>query len=441
MYGAAIRIFTSLRQKKGAYFIGDKQYMYGLFLANLVASAPTAAAAAAAALPAKTKTAMTVAGTTAIEEEIQTKRKLESSIPDEPEAEEEKEELEDDIEETKAVGSGLEPDEAVAEKKDADVHIKPSTERKKKVASIFANIQSAITSWGRWAIGAAGGGGGGGAQGGGGNSGNSSPEDNLTTAEFLVKLYFRELYYSLYAFESEGNFDYDYYKTIATIAVVVAKLYPGDWLKQQAFFYDEFPKMNFTDIYPSDKLAYMRHGLYMALGSLTARTVGLPPGPVPSLGFTGIGAIPLAESLAYARQLRSLDFMSQRDTLIEACEAAVLFGAAAPVAAAAPPINMAALNRNRRSRKAAANAAVAAAAARGRTLGTGAVVSDPAFTTITVPETPVPGYVPSSAAAPSYEMVSPAMSRGGRQRRTKRRARRAASSYKARAARRYTRRR
>lgn len=263
------------------------------------------------------------------------------------------------------------------------------------------------------------------------------------TAEFLVKLYFRELYYSLYAFESEGNFDYDYYKTIATIAVVVSKLHPGDWLKQQAFFYDEFPKMEFADIYPSDKLAHMRHGLCLALGSLTARTVGLPPGPVPSLGFTGIGTIPLAESLAYAKQLRSLDFTSQRDTLIEACKAAILFGSATgPVASAAPAINMATLNRNRRSRKAAANAA----AARGRTLGTGAVVYDPAFTMPKVPVSPVPA-TPSPATpglvTPTYEMVSPVMSRGGdrRRRQTKRRARQAGRSYKARAARRYTRRR
>lgn len=455
MYGEAIAIFTSLRGDKKAYFTGDRQYMYGLFLANLVASAPTAAAAAAA-LPPKTKASMEKASSEAMAEEIQLKRELAGVVPAAAvpgDEDEELQNLEDDTEDGEIAKKGLDENELVAETNDAAAAIPPSTERKKRVSSVFTHIQSAITVVGRWAFSFVVPGTG---QAGGGYPAavaSSSPEENLITAEFLVKLYFRELYYTLYAFESEGNFDYDYYKTIATIAVVVAKLHPGDWLKQQAFFYDELPKMDYTDIYPSDKLVYMRYNLKLAVDSLTARSVAMPPGPVPSMGFTGIGSIPLAESLAYARQLRSLDFGEQRDTLIEACEAAVLFGSTAPVAA--PPVNMAALNRNRRSRKAAANAAAAAAASRGRTLGTGELVSDPAFTmpaALTVPATPGPATLgPASLGpatlgpgltTPSYEMVSPVMSRGGdrRQRRTKRRARRAAYSYKARAAKRYTRR-
>lgn len=439
MYQTAIDTFNKIRESKSDMFLAGKQYLYDIFLPNFISAAPSAAFAPPAA-------AATSFNSGAIDEEVTVYNELKAELEDADEPDE------SDVPLTKpddaVVVGDLNTDERVAEGSDAKAAaaagqaIAPSSERTRKLASVFTSISATIKSYAKSFMGWAAGGGG--AQAGGGNG----ESDAIVSAKFLVKLYLRELYYSLYAFESEGNFDYDYYKTIAVIAVVVSKLYAGDWVKQQAFFYDELPKMDFTDIYPSDKQACLRFNLQLALGSLTARTVGLPPGPVPSMGFTGIGAIPLAECLAYAKQLRPLAFEEQRDTLIEACKAAILFGSAAgPVASAAPAVNMAALNRNRRSRKAAANAAAAASAARGRTLGTGEIVSDPAFTmpaALTVPATPgSPATLGPGPATLGYEMVAPVMSRGGdrRRRRTKRRVRRAAYSYKARAARRYTRRR
>jgi len=234
-----------------------------------------------------------------------------------------------------------EKDEVTAERNEMAKGINPSTQRTRKVYSVVSSIGTAIKRMSDW-IARAGGGG----RVGGGHVGGGQP---ATSAEFLVKVYLRELYFSLAAYESEGNFDYDYYKTIATIAVPLSQKYKGDWVKQQAFFYDELPKMDFKDIYPKENQAHLRYNLNMAATTLALNSLDRSSGPIPSMGFAGIGSIPLAETLAYNKVIRKLAFEEQRDTLIAAVKTAILVPA---------PIPFANLARNRearnRTRKAAA---------------------------------------------------------------------------------------
>ena len=325
MVRSAVELLKSLRVDKAAYFASDKAYIYDLFLPNFINAAPPAAAIASV------RSATAVANNTAaIEEEIKVYQELASAVPAAPAATNNNNEgrpIEEDMEQSPAKLSKLAADEQQIEVMETrEMGIEGSAMRKRKTVSIFASIGTAIKRFGQSLIG-----GGSGATRGGGGPNATDP----LKAEFLVKLYLREVYFSLSAFESEGNFDYDYYKTIAIIATIVSKKYSSDWKKQQAFFYEELPKMNFADLYPSGKNTYLRYNLNLAASTLALNAVDLAAGSIPPQGNTGIGTLPLTEIYAYAKTLRGVDFIEERDRLIEECKSAILVdGPAAAVVAA-----------------------------------------------------------------------------------------------------------
>jgi len=435
MYADAIVKFTAIRDTHAAKFVSAKPFVYDLFLPNLITAAPTAATEIAAATKIPDSISIdhvAASNVAAVEEEVIVDREIEAAAAAAP-----IDTTDPDTNDPAAVLAASVDDEATTMGADVDNEGEavqdepierdvPSATRKRKVAGLFASIGATIKRFGQSLFGRVIGP----ARGGGSQSRNFG-----VTAEYLVKLYLRELYFSLSAFETEGNFDYDYYKTLAAIGVVASKLNVGNWTGQQAFFYDELPKMEFNDIYPAEKQTYLRHNIGLAASTLALNSIDLAVGPIPSLGFAGLGPIPLQETMVYIKELRKMKFDVQRDTLIAALKDAILErGPAAALLAAAPLSVGARANRNRATRKAAAANRMAI----GHVLGTGETVRNNWLVKAAANRAAAATAAAAAQPAPGpYVMTAPIRARGG----DKRRSRKSRRTHKSRSTRKLNRRR